>query len=592
MSSGLFSGVSGLALGTGLYRDVSGLWSGASGLIAGFGGWTPAVLFAQGEQGAWYDPSDFSTLYQDNFGTTPVTATGQTVGLMLDKSQGLVLGPELVANQGPFTSTTDYAAFQGTLSTSGGNLISTATVANDTRTLTQVSTVIGKYYRITVTVASINAGAVSVGANFTTGSVIFTQSIVGSSASNGTITLLVQATNTSMNVVLRATSLAIGQSFSISAVTVKELPGNHATQSSLASRPILGREPFGGRRNLLTFTEQFDNGAWSKTGAPSAVVTPNVAVAPDGTTTADLLVANAGRIQQTVTLAATGYVLSCYMKADGGSTGELWLAGATGRATFNLSTGVVATTTSGTASITDVGDGWYRCVIAGTSAAGSQSIIIDEAGSGILIWGAQLETGSTATAYQRVTDQWDVTQAGVPEVYYVNCDGSDDFMLTGTITPGIDKAQVFAGVRKLSDADSVVVEQSVSSTTNANALALFSGFDGGQRIAYGQRGSAASRINAQSGFIPQPWTRVVTGLGDIAADSVLLRLNGTQVGSSTADQGTGNFLAYPLYIGRRGGTTLPLNGRIYSLIVRFGANLPLATIQQAEGYTNSKTGAY
>lgn len=37
MSSGLFSGVSGLAIGSGLYRGVSGLWSGASGLLAGWG---------------------------------------------------------------------------------------------------------------------------------------------------------------------------------------------------------------------------------------------------------------------------------------------------------------------------------------------------------------------------------------------------------------------------------------------------------------------------------------------------------------------------------------------------------------------------
>jgi hypothetical protein len=36
MSSGLYSGVSGLALGTGLYKGVSGLWGGASGLITGY----------------------------------------------------------------------------------------------------------------------------------------------------------------------------------------------------------------------------------------------------------------------------------------------------------------------------------------------------------------------------------------------------------------------------------------------------------------------------------------------------------------------------------------------------------------------------
>lgn len=44
------------------------------------------ALFAAGEQGAWYDPSDFSTLFQDSAGTTPVTAVGQPVGRMLDKS--------------------------------------------------------------------------------------------------------------------------------------------------------------------------------------------------------------------------------------------------------------------------------------------------------------------------------------------------------------------------------------------------------------------------------------------------------------------------------------------------------------------------
>ncbi|MEN6304092.1 MAG: hypothetical protein ABFD96_15280, partial [Armatimonadia bacterium] len=38
MSSGLYSGTSGLALGTGLYRNVSGLWGGASGLVSGLGG--------------------------------------------------------------------------------------------------------------------------------------------------------------------------------------------------------------------------------------------------------------------------------------------------------------------------------------------------------------------------------------------------------------------------------------------------------------------------------------------------------------------------------------------------------------------------
>ena len=44
------------------------------------------ALFANSEVGAWYDPSDLTTMFQDRAGTTPVTADGQTVGKILDKS--------------------------------------------------------------------------------------------------------------------------------------------------------------------------------------------------------------------------------------------------------------------------------------------------------------------------------------------------------------------------------------------------------------------------------------------------------------------------------------------------------------------------
>lgn len=46
----------------------------------------PAQLFQAAEQGAWYDPSDLTTLFQDTAGTTPVTTAGQSVALMKDKS--------------------------------------------------------------------------------------------------------------------------------------------------------------------------------------------------------------------------------------------------------------------------------------------------------------------------------------------------------------------------------------------------------------------------------------------------------------------------------------------------------------------------
>ena len=44
------------------------------------------LLFSASEPGAWYDPSDMSTLFQDSAGTVPVTAVEQLVGRILDKS--------------------------------------------------------------------------------------------------------------------------------------------------------------------------------------------------------------------------------------------------------------------------------------------------------------------------------------------------------------------------------------------------------------------------------------------------------------------------------------------------------------------------
>lgn len=44
------------------------------------------ALFATGEIGLWFDTTDITTLYQDIAGAIPITAPGQTVALMKDKS--------------------------------------------------------------------------------------------------------------------------------------------------------------------------------------------------------------------------------------------------------------------------------------------------------------------------------------------------------------------------------------------------------------------------------------------------------------------------------------------------------------------------
>jgi hypothetical protein len=46
----------------------------------------PRTLFIGGTQGVWYDPSDLSTMFQDELGNVPVTGVEQPVRRILDKS--------------------------------------------------------------------------------------------------------------------------------------------------------------------------------------------------------------------------------------------------------------------------------------------------------------------------------------------------------------------------------------------------------------------------------------------------------------------------------------------------------------------------
>lgn len=46
----------------------------------------PSNMYTANQNGFWYDPGDISTLYQDDLKTTPVTASGNPVGYVEDKS--------------------------------------------------------------------------------------------------------------------------------------------------------------------------------------------------------------------------------------------------------------------------------------------------------------------------------------------------------------------------------------------------------------------------------------------------------------------------------------------------------------------------
>lgn len=75
----------------------------AAGAVAMTLSSTPSDLFANGEEGLWYDPSDQRTMFQDAEGTIPVTGVGQPVKLIMDKSgngnDGILLSGNVTLQQ-------------------------------------------------------------------------------------------------------------------------------------------------------------------------------------------------------------------------------------------------------------------------------------------------------------------------------------------------------------------------------------------------------------------------------------------------------------------------------------------------------------
>lgn len=173
--------------------------------------------------------------------------------------------------------------------------------------------------------------------------------------------------------------------------------------------------------NLLTFTEAFDNAAWTKTRCTApAPTTAGGIVGTDAST--NLIVEDSTAsathfVQQNVTLvASTTYTKSVHAKAGGRTFIYLQvtdLAGTVKKAFFNLSTGAVGTVSGCTAAIVALPGGWYRCSITFASATGATSPaeIIGLASAdntpsysgggtlGAYLWGAQTEINASATTY-------------------------------------------------------------------------------------------------------------------------------------------------------------------------------------------------
>jgi hypothetical protein len=178
--------------------------------------------------------------------------------------------------------------------------------------------------------------------------------------------------------------------------------------------------------NLVSYSEQFDNAYWQKLNG--ATITSNSTTAPDGTLTADTLnVATSiySGLSRVISGVSANYNVSVYAKKNT----KNWLyfidvEGVNARAWFDLDNGVLGTVASGyTATITNVGNGWYRCTLANNNAQtlGYYQLGLADANNGLtpsssgsaFIWGAQLVEGTTALPYQKTE-----TRLNIPRLDY------------------------------------------------------------------------------------------------------------------------------------------------------------------------------
>lgn len=184
--------------------------------------WALEDIFKNGEQGAWLDLSDLSTIFQDMNGTASVTKDGQPEGLILDKSQSLSTDIPLI--------NTDAVDFK----------------SNNWRLIGKVSEVEGNSF-IASGGGAVLEGLVAGRTHKLVATISHTQELDIRNGSHGgapRVILLPASSKRTLELFFVADSTALYFRFGVTGtltihnIMVAEVKGNHATQSVATRRPI------------------------------------------------------------------------------------------------------------------------------------------------------------------------------------------------------------------------------------------------------------------------------------------------------------------------------------------------------------------
>ena len=520
---------------------------------------------------------DEGRLYQDANGTTPVTGVEQPVGLMLDGSQRLRLGPELVTNG-------DFSEFVGTTDDGQGDTFTDWNLRNqsgdcryesvtdspqgNSKSLRYVHLAPPNYrhhHKIWRSVA-IGRGTLYKLEFWCKSDTTTSITVTDDGNSMGSLTKGVSVKSSWEKNIYYFTGhensegihffLGTNGTKHITGVSLKEILGNHPHQPTDMNRPVLSS-----RVNGLKHTEDLGGAGWAVFDGASVTGT-NVVNLP-------------GNQSRIVYAWATNAPIGATAK------GSIILSG-TGTVTIKVQRRFTdGGTYEATSRVIDLTSTPTRYDVEHTIQYENQSGFI----FAIIKMSSDTVTQVTATkadlrytndgvdlpAYQRVGDvdaiPGDYDSQNFP--MYLAFNGTNQYLKVTGMQPKVDEVFVSAAVRVHDSATAkIVVELSENSNSNDCSFRLTSGSSANHKYYFRSVGTAPAGDTSSKQY-PAPISNIVTGLAQISNDYCALRVDGMHDEKSANDQGSGNYGNHDLYIGSRAGTALFYDGRLYGLALVF-----------------------
>jgi hypothetical protein len=517
---------------------------------------------------------DFSNsrLFSDNLGTTPVTGLEQTAGLILDKSKGLELGPELIGSGGTWNLTSGVTQV-GETSFS----FSAVTSGSAAFTAFALPTTPGPFFKIEFQISAVSGGAAGVR--------LASNSAVTTVRYNavGLYSVLIPvgtAAPTNRNIVFDVS----GFTGTASLVSVRELPGHHLYQPTATARGRLSA-----RYNTVNQTENLAHADWFREGDID-VVGQTITVLP-GSTLARV-VRQQGRLGTALGLhtATIEFSVVGHCRVVVGLTSQ-FVNAYVSTAIDSVSGEVVNTVnpncTHINTSVENLGGGRFRVAVTGIRVDGSaqawgaglwivgptqnatypQQVWDSAGGVTVTVHGIDCRRSAYPASwpqYQRVTTASDYDTVGFPARLVM--DGVDDRWVTGNIDlTGVSGFSVWSSALRAGSTDRRVLAAFGEAISTLQGFNLESADTDQTPPGFGLRvrTGGSGQLSVQPSVLGQPYA--VYAEWDAGTQIGASRLNGVPAVPTPTSSGATGLGSQQLNVGGRLAGTNPWHGDIFSL---------------------------